>query len=82
MIKDDNEFNAKKSELEVVREDFDHLDRYMKEKGNALTAKVVNLENRTARLEKYVFDTEKPILQIMDKEIGKVKTHLSQQMVM
>ena len=82
MIKDDNEFNAKKAELDVVREDFDHLDRYMKEKGNSLTAKVVNLENRTARLEKYVFDTEKPILQIVDKEIGKVKTHLSQQMVM
>ena len=61
----------------MISEDFDHLDRYMKEKGNSLTAKVVNLENRTARLEKYVFDTEKPILQIVDKEIRQVKTQLS-----
>ena len=62
LARDAQEYNAKKSELEVLSEDFVHLDRHMKEKGNSLTAKVVNLENRTARLEKYVFDQEKPIL--------------------
>ena len=62
LARDDKEYNAKKAELEVLSEDFVHLDRHMKEKGNSLTAKVVNLENRAARLEKYVFETEKPIL--------------------
>ena len=49
----------------------------MKDKGNHLMDKFIDHENRVTRLEKYVFETEKPILKIVGRETGAMKTHLN-----
>ena len=67
--KNGKEFVASKAEQINLRNEFEGLDSYMKDKGNRMMDKIYDLVNRTERLEKYVFEKEKPILKIVEQQI-------------
>ena len=78
--KADNTHLARTQGLKNLEKELDSLDEHLREKVHRVSERYMEIDKRTKRLEKHVFEKERPILQLVERELTQQKTMFNKQL--